>query len=491
MTATADHASKTAHRRLLIAAALGVGLVARGCLLYLSPAYSLPYDHHEYVRWSIKMAEDGLATIYDAPPRESKILFRGDPHPVTLHHKESFVCNYPPLAAVLFWLQGCALSLVDPQRVSNTLSARVVFSSLSIVGDLLLAWGVFVLVCRLSSARAAGVAFAVTMIAPPLMIDSAFWGQTDSWLLAPAVWMLAALAGGRWLSAGVLWGLAASLKTQGALLALVWLGALCWSSRRRHIVAGALVAAAVLAATSLPFTLHSGLAWFDKAFVENVQTKFNQTTLKAFNIWYVDLLACEDDDASALLAGIRKDWWGKGLLAIGLVASALGVHRRYPRVPLRLLAWTAAALLLIVMLPTRVHERYIVMCLPFLIALAAVRPRVWWGLAPLIAAASFQLTVYQWVGTNVAAGSWPDALAKEQAAYEQALADTPPALRHRLPARDEIPGMAWENYRRQRRPIVAYEWTLTIVSILASAATLWGVYAIPRSDPQLPREVRA
>jgi len=475
MSDSAVQMNPAGRRRGIVALTLGIGLAARCVLLYLSPTYALPYDHHEYVRWSIKMAEDGLATIYDAPPRESLIQFSGDRRPVILHHQESYVCNYPPLAAVLFWLQGQALSLFDSRRVSNTLVARICFGALPILCDFVTAWGAWSLAQRLRAGPQALVALAAAILAPPLMIDSAFWGQTDSWLLAPAVWMLWAMTTRRWLAAGLLWGLTMSLKTQGVLLALVWLAAGAWSGPRKRTILGAAAGPLVLAVCSLPFTVHAGDAWLRAAFLENVATSYNQTTLKAFNIWYVDLLLCEDDDASIRLAGLPKDWWGKIILAAGLLAAAAGVHRRYRQVGRRLLVWTASYLLLAVMLPTRVHERYVVMCLPFLIAAAALRPRVWWGLAPLLVAAAFQVTVYQWVDTRLAAGWWPEARRQELAGYEEALAQ---GVRD-LPARQEAEGLWWENYVRQRRPLVPYEWALTLLSLLSAAATLWCLFWRP------------
>jgi hypothetical protein len=288
--------------------------------------------------------------------------------------------------------------------------------------------------------------------------------------------------------AGLLWGLALSLKTQGVLLAPIWLAALIWSPRRVRMVVGGLVAAAFLFAVALPFTIADGFLWFRRAFLENVSTNFIQTTLKAFNVWYIDLLLCENDDASVRLLGLAKDTWGKMLLGAGLLVCATLVHWKYRSLRWRLTVWAGVSLLLMVMLPTRVHERYVVMCLPFLIVLAAVRPRVWWGVVPLLAAATFQLTVYQWVGTRTAAGWWPKALERGLANYDAAVARTPPEYQDQLPTRSEVPDIEWQNYRDQRAPLVPYEWTLTIGSLLAAAVTLATSFIGPRPAPSEPPE---
>lgn len=475
-------------RLLLIPLLIIAGLAVRGVLLWISPIYSLPYDHHEYVRWSIKSAEEGLASVYRAPPRESQLFFWDTMRAERVVHDEPHVCNYPPLAVVLFDLQGRVLAEFDELRVSNTRLARLLFSVLPMAADIIAALGAMALARRLAGKQAGIVALAAVVLAPPLMIDSAFWGQTDSWFLAPAVWIVFAMCSGRWMLAGLLFGLALSLKTQGVLLAPVWLAALIWSPQRFRIFLSATIAAAVLFVAAVPFTIADGFLWFRRAFLENVSTNFIQTTLKAFNVWYVDLLLCENDDASMKLLGLTKDLWGKLLLTAGLLACAVLVHRRYRGLAWRLTDWAGVSLLLAVMLPTRVHERYIVMCLPFLIAIAAVRPRVWWGLAPLLVAATFQITVYQWVGPHTAAGWWPEALQRGLASYDEAYARTPPEYRGQLPLRDEVPGIEWENYLRQRAPLVPYEWALTVGSLLAAALTLAMIFTGPRSAPPAPAD---
>ena len=83
---------------LLLAAA---ALLVRGVVLWIAPIYSLPYDHHEYVRWSIQSAENGLGSVYVEPPRESKLFYWDTKQAARLQHEESFVCNYPPLGMLL------------------------------------------------------------------------------------------------------------------------------------------------------------------------------------------------------------------------------------------------------------------------------------------------------------------------------------------------------------------------------------------------------
>src|SRR5207247_2819407 len=103
-------------------------------------------------------------------------------------------------------------------------------------------------------------------LAPPLLLDGPFWGQTESWVLAPAVWMLLAMVRERWVAAGVLWGVALACKPSGLLFAPLWLYAFIFRAARGRIVLGGLAAVTVVNAAALPFWLDSGAAWVHAAY---------------------------------------------------------------------------------------------------------------------------------------------------------------------------------------------------------------------------------
>ena len=83
-----------------------------------------------------------------------------------------------------------------------------------------------------ASPMAGVLAFGATWFAPPLLLDGPFWGQTESWVLAPAVWMLIAMVRRAWLVAGICWGLALALKPSGLLFGPVWLYAFLFRAPR-------------------------------------------------------------------------------------------------------------------------------------------------------------------------------------------------------------------------------------------------------------------
>ena len=475
--------------KTLVVVAAVLGCLARGWLIWISPAHKAPWDHHEYVRWGIQASRQGLLSMYTSPPPESDAqLAEGR---TRIHHRWQYICNYPPLAAYLFRVKGAVHGVIDPERVSNTRAAHYVYSAAAVVADLLLAWGCLAVVSALAGRRAGQVAFAVAWLAPPIMLDSCFWQQTDSWAMAPGVWMLHAMMRRRWVLAGLCWGTALALKTQGILLAPIWVFAwlLQWRRGRRFpagrsrvgVIAGAAAGLAWLNLLALPFWLTSGSAWLQNSFVRNLRDEAPRTTLKAFNVWYLDLLLTEDPGTENTLLGVEKDTWGKGLALAGLLlAGALG-WRSGPGQADRLLLFAGLWLLLVVMLPTRVHERYLLLALPFLACLACVVPRFWIGLVALLIVATFQVTVYEWM--SMGAGTWPEYEQGAREYHARALEQTPPEMRDQLPTRDRALELARRKYAELRAPDRVREWMLTVLSLVGSLAVVYAAVSGRRRPP--------
>ncbi len=478
------HADR-ASLRILVGGLLVVGLAVHLYVTLRPPADAFMWDHHEYISWGRLMDQDGLTALYDRVPPPGPVWEPRKYERAAARHQSPHYCNYPPGIAYVLYPKIKLLSVLDPTQASNTPIARLIFSGLPILCDVAMAFGCLSLV-RAFGARAAVVAFGAAILAPPIILDTCTWGQTDSLILACTVWMLRAMQRKRWLTAGLLWGAALAVKTQGILLGPLWLAALVVTPRRGRIVAGMAVSGAVLFTAALPFTLHSGFAWFRHGFLTNLTEFYQQTTLLAFNVWYVDLLICGSKDAMRTWMGLSKDTWGKVFLLFGLAVTAVLIWRYRARRPDALTRFATVLMLLVVMLPTRVHERYIVLTLPLLICAAAIRPRVWWGLAPLLLAATFQITAPHWL--TKPASQWAaleqDILQDIERHYAmlRQLAEQgemPSEQFAALPSPREQLAIDRENDRKERwatgDPI--REWALTLASLLSSLVCL--VFVIP------------
>jgi len=447
-----SEARPSASQRLGLLLLLVGGLAVRGLALLAAPDHAFLSDHVDYMAWSAHAWEYGPTSLYDLPAG-SLINVRLPPWlvdpPIVTPYPAYSRCNYPPLSIYACWLQGGLWVAVDPQvicrqvlpeiavevgnqggtvcsRVANTVKARLTNAALPIASDILLAAGVARLVRRLAPAgradRLSQWAFGITFLAPPVFLNSAFWTQTDSWLACELVWVMYALLAGRHAVAGALYGAALLTKPQ----TLLFLPAVGWALLARDAAFGSrasrprkaarflgavVVAVAVLAAPFI-FTGAGGIEggafrWAYRGYIDPVLHDFPYTTLKAFNVWWLDFARREPLPealaAQARIEGLTKDQVGRGLLLAALTISGWLCFRRF--------RWTApgwpvfAFLVLFAafVFPTRVHERYIYYSLPFLIASSLLLHRLLPALIVLLIVGTFEMTWNLWYAPAYAA----------------------------------------------------------------------------------------
>lgn len=456
--------SSAARRAAATVALVVAGVAVRCVLLQIAPQYGFTGDHVDYVCWGRQTERDGgVLDLYRTPPGTCDADLRIDGRWQRVSSGTNERLNYPPLASYAFWLAARIHARLDPARVANTVAARAAYAVTTTLAELACAIGVAVLVGGFAGPWAAIAAFGATWLAPPLLVDGPFWGQTESWVLAPAVWMLAAMVRERWLAAGIAWGVALAWKPSALLFAPVWLYALLFRTPRARVVLGAVAALVAVNALALPFWLDSGAAWLQSSYLDNFVYRIHWTTAMAFNVWYVDLLATGILDPRQPLLGVSRDAWGTALLAGGLGLAFL-VSRRWERshparaaygmVPLATLVTLAA-----VMLPTRVHSTYGAFTAPFLIATMFLVPRTTVAALACLATITLQILSWQW-GTLLAMHVLPD-----ESVF-------PPARRAQRAA--------------MRAHDVPREWALTVANLAAAAGVAGAVAWSARRGERRP-----
>ncbi len=343
-------------------------------------------------------------------------------------------------------------------------------------------WGCYAIVKHFRSGAAPLAALGAVMLVPPFWIDSVHWGQTDSWVLAPMVWMVWAILRRRWIGAGILWGIALGLKPQAILIGPLWLFALLLFRPRKRILLMAPIAGLILLLGSIPFMLHSGMKWFECSYYGNLVVKHNLTTLKAFNIWYVDLLLSGNPDVSQTWWGLSKDLWGKVFLAVALAVGGGLIWRRRNLGEVRLITFAAWLMLAVVIFPTRVHERYILLPLPFLIILGCLFSRLWIPLAGFILAACFQMTSLEWL--RVPADAWPEVVKIVNWKYDDLRTMLPPEeFAHLPPPEVQLSQNDRPKFLADRKPYIPLEWTLTISELFIAAILFTMILRLPHFPP--------
>jgi hypothetical protein len=418
--------------RTLVVAATAAGLVVRAACIAVAPLNSYGPDHRAFMAWSAYAYEHGPLALYDCPPAQPVIARVRHPPTGEVRQRITWfprTYNYPPATAMIYWLLGALWAQLDSEvvtlpvpdalrervpvavvssRVIETPTARLVHALPSAAADFALAWGVARLAATLvggaGAATAGAFAYAVTVLAPPVFLDSAFWNQNDSWVTCLMVWTVVALMRERLVLAGVLLGLGAMIKPQTILLGPVLVYALL---SRRYQLQGAWRRALALWRTAVA-ALVTGLAiaapfmlvdadhpdgawrWFARSYSETLGgAGFARTTVNALNVWWLDYAASgwapEALQARGSLFGITKDRFGFLATAATIALAWWAGARRWRWMTS---SWPAVAylvMLAVFTLSTRVVERYIYYCIPFLIALAVWHPRRW--VPPLVAIA--------------------------------------------------------------------------------------------------------
>lgn len=319
--------------------------------------------------------------------------------------------NYPPGYLYIFWLIGVVSRAIasvtggDAQHIAvELIKIPPIFLD---VGGGFLAYRIIKLWSGESSVcdRTARVAAAIYLFNPALIYDSAIWGQTDAaGAFVMLLGVLALLAGPPEIAAcvAVISGL---LKPQfGVVLAPIigtvllkrylvrfqrWEALLTkhyWMSQNGpvRLLSSAAVGMGVFYLLALPF--NQGLRTFFYHMAETAGD-YNILSMNAFNPW-----ALMGTDKPSIVFGGVENYSSDDIPLLGSVTGvmigtvvliagfALGVARLIRRSDLWSITLVGAYLsLCFFILPTRVHERYLLPAFAFFALLAALDPKWLWA----------------------------------------------------------------------------------------------------------------
>ena len=461
----------------MLAAALILGLGIRVAMICLSPRYGYIQDHDDLARWALQAADDGVLSLYDHPPKAAELqVWIGDRWGIARHELDR-LCNYPPLCVYLLDVSGHLLKAVRPDRLLNTMESRWAIGLWSFFFDAWLALGCARLVRAAGGGdRARWWALMLAWVAPPFWLVSCLWGQVDTWVLAPMVWTVAEMVEGKWIAAGIYYAIAIGLKPQAAALIPVWGAALLMTRPFVKPVISGLVAVGATASLAIPFFLHSGGAWWTQSYQANLfEHSRGNTTLMAFNVWYLDCLVTGSVDETREWLGVAKSTWGQAGLSVALFAGLAWTLQRFKSDRRGLIFYATLVMLAFVMVPTRVHERFIVLVLPFLMASALVRWRGWIGLWLIMIVATAQSSWPQWLGTS--AVDWEPFEKEQRTEFEKLPAD-------KRPADFEIYIKPYrEDYTQRNSPKRPFEWIFAVLGVAGGIlATIETVRSVRRTD---------
>ena len=298
------------------------------------------------------------------------------PWAIYLTHFATDDCDYPPVVPYLLTLVERARLAVAAGATSGT--AIVLLKLPNIV-----AWLAHVPLCAIGlrrpfGVRAARLAALLVALSPPLFVNAAAWGQFDALLSLFVVATVVALLRGQAGRAGAALGLALATK----LLAVVAVPVLALWAWRRHgarpILAGAAAALVVMALAAMPYVARGAARPVLSSYHAAVGY-YPLRTVEAYNVWYVldrvDIRLRGQPSGEARLdtrpfvGPLTHRDVGLLLVAAWTVFILAGLWR-WPGDGGLVLA-AAFQFFAVFMLPTQMHQRYI---LPAAVLLALVAP---------------------------------------------------------------------------------------------------------------------
>jgi Gpi18-like mannosyltransferase/predicted membrane-bound dolichyl-phosphate-mannose-protein mannosyltransferase len=330
------------------------GLITFGVALRLlalrSPGF--PSDVGTFQAWAEHMVEVGPSAFY-AP---------------------DYFSDYPPAYLYVLWFLG---AVFDGELL------RLAVKAASIPADIAIAVGAAMIAWRSAGRGSAILAAGLWSLSPAAIFAGPYWGQIDAVGSLPLFGALVAAGRGRWAAAGALAAVAAMVKPQFGIGAVVIGVAVIveliqdrrWQPLARVALAGVVTALAL----SVPF--RAGPAELVEL-VKKASETYPYTSLYAFNVWSIVGDFWKPDDAFV--------GFGAVLLVVGLLVSCLPLWWR--RDTATFLASGALAACAFYFLPTRAHERYLFPAFVLLLPLAAVRARLLWPY--VVFSFGFVLTLY-------------------------------------------------------------------------------------------------
>ena len=296
--------------------------------------------------------------------------------------------TYPPLFPMILagsvWVERAILRLLwQPNESafgahSSQLDGLVV-KAWAVAGDALLAWFAWREVRQSRGRRSANVVVAATLWSPAVAYAGAYWGQIDSMLAAVVVAAVSSMLNRRWWLVGIWVSFGMLLKPQMVVaVPIVALGTVILG-RLGGVVRAACASLGVGAILTVPFWATGRLGLLASAYL-HATGAYPTVTVNAYNIWMALCamplgLTC-GSDVELLVWGLT--YRQVGLLCLGAcVASVLALLVRPfmilseigTEIPHRIRVENRArgaiflgmslVFLAFFMLPTQVHERYL------------------------------------------------------------------------------------------------------------------------------------
>lgn len=273
-----------------------------------------------------------------------------------IYHEDIFL-DYPPgYLYVLVFLEKLRRLLRLPME-SQAYSLLIKMPS--ILADLFCGGAVLLLAQRKLGEKSALLLSGAYLFCPAVFLNSAQWGQADSFCTAILLGSLLLLCQERYIPSAVLYGLSIACKPQMFIFAPLYLFFALKRRRFGILGLGVLLAVGTLLLTALPFTQDFNFLWLLERY-QSTLDYYSFYSVNAYNFW--SLIGWNWKALPAGLAGDALDLLGA---VIATVLCGVWVFRSKSRT----VVFYCPALLMAAMyaFSVKMHERYLFPALLFLL----------------------------------------------------------------------------------------------------------------------------
>ncbi|AZK48773.1 phospholipid carrier-dependent glycosyltransferase [Paenibacillus lentus] len=289
-------------------------------------------DMNTFMSWAHHANEQGLVGFYS----------------------EGIFVDYPPGYIYILYILGVVQGWLGLDY--GTSATMLLFKLPSILADIVAAYIVY----RAGSSRFGtklGWALSVMyLFNPAVLINSAGWGQADSFYVLFLISSLTALSSRRLEKSAVWFAIAALIKPQTFIFTPVWLLAFLYYRSWRRVIASVLLGGFTFVLLALPFFWNNGGLPALMDLYRTTLASYPYATVNAFNLYALFGYNWAPLGDRWLLLSFRT--WGM-LFIFAAVAYAVYIYLRKRGRDLTKSYFIALALIVIVfVLGTKMHERY-------------------------------------------------------------------------------------------------------------------------------------
>ena len=333
---------------------LGLAIALALHLLLISFPIAFWVDINLFKAWAIDLVQQGFLNFYNFSN-----------------------CDYPPAYLYVLWLIGKIYQLFDP--VFSNVNGVLLMAMIKLPSVFADIGSAFLIAKILEPHTTTDKAHRLALIYafnPLMLFVSAVWGQVDSVIVLLMLWAFYLIQQNYLIRAGLLITVMVIVKPQGLFLAPFLLLSQWFRQAWWKWMAIAVGGLALIWSVVLPFYgLENGILTPLFGLYQRLQGTANYydfASVNAFNIWG---WANWQHDATTFLGISYKVI---GLAFLGILTMWLGIFLYQQRHFAAHCIATATMLIGFFMLPTRMHERYMLYSLAFIAIAIAIIPTIKW-----------------------------------------------------------------------------------------------------------------